>query len=295
MEFNPDSSLLALLCLTADKKSMTILICSRSNWNWQVKQQIAGLDFDKTKGIRAMKWMFGRKQELFFIDGTGRAEFVEFHFKYQTSLRSFNRKNFKNLAYVCVADDCNLNLTPLGRFVMPPPMFEKQVKLPHFPAHLDMFGHRIVALLTDGQLVVVDCMDHENPQFFKMPEDISANSVSKIVVWENEERDQIKLAFVHPDPEDAKKDEILLFELKKGQDGKFGEPELSNSVSSPKVFSICVSASISHQGYARSSEFYSHNSYYTDVAQDNLNTNPLLRMDEGDEADDSNSDPHLVI
>ena len=34
-------------------------------------------------------------------------------------------KSEKNLAYVCVVDNFNLNLTPLGRFVMPPPMFEK--------------------------------------------------------------------------------------------------------------------------------------------------------------------------
>ena len=33
IEFNSDSSLMALLCLS-DSKAMTVLICSRSNWNW---------------------------------------------------------------------------------------------------------------------------------------------------------------------------------------------------------------------------------------------------------------------
>jgi hypothetical protein len=33
IEFNSDSSLMALLCLS-DSKAMTVLICSRSNWQW---------------------------------------------------------------------------------------------------------------------------------------------------------------------------------------------------------------------------------------------------------------------
>lgn len=37
LEFNPDSTMLALLCITEDKKSMSVLICVRSNWQWQVK------------------------------------------------------------------------------------------------------------------------------------------------------------------------------------------------------------------------------------------------------------------
>ena len=37
LEFNPDSSMLALLCMSSDHKTITILICARSNWQWQVK------------------------------------------------------------------------------------------------------------------------------------------------------------------------------------------------------------------------------------------------------------------
>lgn len=34
LQFNADSSLLALLCLSDDQKEMQILVCARSNWEW---------------------------------------------------------------------------------------------------------------------------------------------------------------------------------------------------------------------------------------------------------------------
>lgn len=37
IEFNLDSTMLALLCMTEDQQEMSILICVRSNWQWQVK------------------------------------------------------------------------------------------------------------------------------------------------------------------------------------------------------------------------------------------------------------------
>jgi len=96
------------------------------------------------------------------VDGTGKYTFVDHHFNYVTSLKSSNRKGDKNLAYVCVVEDNHLNLTPLGKFVMPPPLFEKQVALENFPVHVDMHGHLVAALCCDSTLVLVDCMDHES-------------------------------------------------------------------------------------------------------------------------------------
>ena len=61
IDFNPDSSLMALLCMDDNKTSMTILICVRSNWKWTVKQSIRNLSMAETKGIRSMKWMFNKK------------------------------------------------------------------------------------------------------------------------------------------------------------------------------------------------------------------------------------------
>ena len=51
-----------------------------------------------------------------------------------------------------------LNLTPLGKFVMPPPLFERQILLDAYPAHLDMHGHLLAALCLDGSLVIADVL-----------------------------------------------------------------------------------------------------------------------------------------
>ena len=104
---------------------MQILICARSNYQWQVKQQIAGLSFEQTKGVRALQWIQSKKNQLFYLDGKGKFSFVEFNFNQATSLMSFNHQAEENLAYVCVVDNFNLNLTPLARQLMPPPMFLK--------------------------------------------------------------------------------------------------------------------------------------------------------------------------
>ena len=153
IDFNSDSSLMALLCTSKD--TFSVLICARSNWQWQVKQQITNL----TQRIQALKWV--QKQQLFLAFNDGTFSFTEFDFCYKTSLKSFNHKSFKNLAYVCVVVDQNLNLTPLGRFLMPPPMFEKQIKLESFPLFVDMYGQQVAALCADGKLVTADCMSHQ--------------------------------------------------------------------------------------------------------------------------------------
>jgi elongator complex protein 1 len=82
LEFSPDSSLLAVVCLKDDFSSMSVLICARSNWQWQIKYRIDDISFEKTLGVRALKWMGSRKQQLFIVDGRGKVQFVEFHFRY---------------------------------------------------------------------------------------------------------------------------------------------------------------------------------------------------------------------
>ena len=84
---------------------------------------------------------------------------TEFHFNYITSLKSFNQKGEKNLAYVCVVEDNHLNLTPLGKVVMPPPLFEKQIQLESFPVHVDMFGHDLAAMTQEGKVILTNCND----------------------------------------------------------------------------------------------------------------------------------------
>ena len=55
----------------------------------------------------------------------GKIEFIEFSFSYHSSMTNFNHANKEHSGYVAVIDGPAINLTPLGKFVMPPPMFEK--------------------------------------------------------------------------------------------------------------------------------------------------------------------------
>jgi IKI3 family len=44
---------------------------------------------------------------------------------YHTSSGNFNHFEHPDLSYTAVIDYAHINLTPLGKFVMPPPMSEK--------------------------------------------------------------------------------------------------------------------------------------------------------------------------
>lgn len=74
-----------------------------------------------------MRWMFNKKQQLFLAQEDGRIDFIEFMLNYHTSSSNFNHKESPDLAYTAVVDNQFINLTPLGKFLMPPPMSEKQV------------------------------------------------------------------------------------------------------------------------------------------------------------------------
>jgi hypothetical protein len=70
-----------------------------------------------------------------------------------------------DLSYTAVIDNNIINLTPLGKFVMPPPMSEKQVPLPFSeepPSCFTMHGHTALALApsssSEGSLLVFDCL-----------------------------------------------------------------------------------------------------------------------------------------
>ena len=55
---------------------------------------------------------------------------------YTTSNKSFNHKKNKNLSYSCFVNNCTLNITPLSRFLIPPPMSEKKIVLDKLMAFL---------------------------------------------------------------------------------------------------------------------------------------------------------------
>ena len=78
---------------------------------------------------------------------------------YTTSNKSFNHKLNKNLSYSCFVNNSTLNITPLSRFLIPPPMSEKKIVLKQFPMLVDMFGHNIATLDQNGLLALSNCLE----------------------------------------------------------------------------------------------------------------------------------------
>lgn len=58
----------------------------------------------------------------------------------------------------------NLNLTPLGKMLMPPPMFEKQVTLKQHPVCVAMFGSLTVVTDTLKNLYVFNAENCQTSQ-----------------------------------------------------------------------------------------------------------------------------------
>lgn len=86
-------------------------------------------------------------------------DFIEFALNYHSSSSNFNHAESPDLSYVSVIDHNQINLTPLGKFVMPPPMSEKQVHLTTLDEPvtcLVMYGNSTVALSANGTLIVFD-------------------------------------------------------------------------------------------------------------------------------------------
>jgi hypothetical protein len=86
-----------------------------------------------------------KKFQLCLVYNYGKVEFIEYTSTYNSSNSTFNHRDLPELAYTAVVDGNTINLTPLGKFLMPPPMFEKQVILPAFANCLSMYGHQVLA------------------------------------------------------------------------------------------------------------------------------------------------------
>ena len=92
------------------------------------------------------------------IQENGRVDFIEFNLAYMTSSSNFNHAEYPDLSYTAVVEGNCINLTPLVKFVMPPPMFEKQVQLADttYPIScIYMHGHQVFAISGDS-LVTFD-------------------------------------------------------------------------------------------------------------------------------------------
>ena len=103
-----------------------------------------------------------KKYQLCLLYSDGKLEFTEYKFDYMTSATNFNQT--ENSGYVAVVDGPAINLTPLGKFVMPPPMFDSQVSLPYVPKAVSLWGHYGVAYIDNTQsLYVFNCESAAEP------------------------------------------------------------------------------------------------------------------------------------
>ena len=84
-------------------------------------------------------------------------------------MSNFNHSSEHESAYTAVVDGNNINLTPLGKFVMPPPLFEKQVCLPSFATCLSMYGQNVLCYSeVSNEFYSFDC-SVEKPQLKTLP------------------------------------------------------------------------------------------------------------------------------
>jgi len=77
---------------------------------------------------------------MFIVLENGRVDFIEFSQGYMTSSSNFNHYGKADYSYAAVVDYNCINLTPLGKFLMPPPMFEKQIQLQSPVSLIYMYG-----------------------------------------------------------------------------------------------------------------------------------------------------------
>jgi hypothetical protein len=115
-----------------------VLIYYRSNWEWYCKQVLqAGKPCQQ---VRSVEW--AKKQQLVITYNDGQMCFSEFSLVYTTTLNNFNHKGTsKNGAYVAFVNGVNVNLTKLSDQIIPPPLFNKQIKLPAFPTCLSLYNN----------------------------------------------------------------------------------------------------------------------------------------------------------
>jgi len=156
LSFNLESTVLAIHCTIDDQEQ--VLLYTRSNWKWFCKQQVLIKASDR---LKSLFWV--KKYQLCFLSANGLIDFTEYKFEYMTSSTNCNSGNEKtNHGYVAVVDGPAINLTPTGKFLMPPPMFEKQICLPSVPKSVALYGHTGVAYVEhEHSIYLFDCVEGE--------------------------------------------------------------------------------------------------------------------------------------
>ncbi len=141
--------------------------------------------------------MFNKKHQILLVQEDGRLDFVEFQLTYHTSSMNYNHAQSPDLSYTSVVDNNFLNLTPLGKFVMPPPMSEKQVPLPDTDAPcscLTMYGHTVVAI-ANKKIYTFDCLREKEINTFNIPQNVIASEVYKLLAYKND-KSEIKVVMI---------------------------------------------------------------------------------------------------
>lgn len=152
IKYNQDSNLLALHTVFSSG-SEEIVIYTRSNWKWFSKQVIV-LPSDseqQSQKIAAFQWR--GKHSLVVVGAKGQLHVIEYNFVYHSSMASCNHATDET-GYAAVVDGFKLNLTPLGKMLMPPPMFEKQVSFATHPVCVSMFNAQVAVTDTLNNLYV---------------------------------------------------------------------------------------------------------------------------------------------
>jgi len=71
-------------------------------------------------------------------------------------MATYNRAD-DEYGYQLVVDGLNLNLTPLGKQLMPPPMCEKSVTLTNHPVCVSMYGSHTAVTDTHNNVYLFNC------------------------------------------------------------------------------------------------------------------------------------------
>ena len=188
----------------------------------------------------------------------GVLEFVEYSFTYHSSMSTFNHAERPHDGYMAVVDGPAINLTPLGKFVMPPPMFEKQVTgLPSVPSCVSLYGHQGVTFCEVGsQLCSFDCgAEKGTPPVYLTFEHGKDQRVASLLNFGSKAGEQMVLVQLSG----ALVDTLVLVRLELG-----AEPSLTRVAElelEGKIQRVALGAELHHSGHADPAN-ESQNSFY---------------------------------
>jgi len=196
---------------------------------------------------------------------------VEFNLIYTTSSGNFNHAGHEDLSYAAVVDNAHINLTPLGKFLMPPPMSEKQIPLKSPCQAVFMFGHTFIGLSGDSLVTFdaakVDAKTHQTLVSVDLSTVVITREVYKVLGYRPTiTGEELIVALVENQVGDQRRDRLTLAKV----NTETKEFLVIKQLEVPKVYSACIAAKSHHSGYHKdedSSGADHDNTYYANVAQ----------------------------